>query len=56
MKHTQQIYGPETPNYALLNEAAKGKSTLLVQTTPRVAGKITRKPRKSPRHEQDPSK
>lgn len=56
MKEKQQIFGPETPNYALLNEAAKGLSAAEVKASMKLAGKNTRKQRKSPRHEQDPSK
>lgn len=56
MKPTPKIYGPEVPNYALLNEAAKGKSAAEVKASIKLTSKSNRKPRQSQRHETDPSK
>jgi len=56
MKDQSKIYGPETPNYALLNQAAKGMSAAEHQASKRLTSKSKKKTAQSPRHEQDPSK
>lgn len=55
-KHTHQVlYGPEVPNYALLNAALTEKSAVAGQDKKTSSGKSTPKPRKSPRHDQTSS-
>lgn len=45
MKHTDRLYGPETPNYAILNEAQKNQ---LPATKQRGKKTSTRKPASKP--------
>lgn len=52
MSEHAKDFGPEVPNYALLNEARKGKSAPTAELGRKLAGKIKRKLRKSPRRDQ----
>lgn len=55
MKNTKQIFGPETPNYALLNEAAKGLSAAEVRASKKLTGNKHKKPRSKRLDEKAPS-
>lgn len=45
MKDQPKIYGPETPNYALLNASAKGLSAAEVRASKKLTGNKHKKPR-----------
>jgi len=45
MKDQPKLFGPEVPNYALLNEALKGKSKAEVRASIKLTSKQKSKPR-----------